>query len=160
MIVVYRPDVHVGAPRRPGGVDEPNADWTEVGAGPDRRRRASRADKVAGASIVFADEPTGDDGAYLSPNIALFTAVSDSIMVHKLFVGNRPATKKEASLTRRWRRRRADRPDVEEPIGALFLFTHDAWWLVGAAAQIFGAHVRRPWSSFRRGISAMPGWSI
>ncbi len=45
-------------------------------------------------------------------------------MVHKLFVGNRPATKKEV-FDRRWRRRawigKMSRADY-----ALFLFTHDA----------------------------------
>ncbi len=48
-----------------GGVDEPNADWTEAARGliADALKQSN---KVAGASIVFADEPTGDDGAYLA----------------------------------------------------------------------------------------------
>jgi hypothetical protein len=136
-IVVYRPDVHVGT-LTTGGVDEPNADWTEAARGL-IADALKQNDKVAGASIVFADEPTGDDGAYLAEYRALFTAVSDSIMVHKLFVGNRLPTKKEVfdwtlgdGVARIGQMSGADY--------ALFLFTHDAYGSSGRkAAQIFGA---------------------
>ena len=86
-IAVYRPDVHVGT-LTTGGVDEVNADWTANARGLIADSLKAN-DKVSGAKLVFPAEPEGDDAAYLAEYRALFTAVSDSIMKHKLFVGNR-----------------------------------------------------------------------
>ena len=123
-IVVYRPDVHVGT-LTTGGVDEPNADWTATARGLIADQLKAN-DKVSGAKIVFAEEPDGDDGAYLAEYRALFTAVAGAIQVHKLFPGNRLPTKKTvfdwtlgAGTQRIGAMSGADY--------ALFIFTHDAY---------------------------------
>ncbi len=135
-VVVYRPDVHVGT-LTTGGVDEPNADWTTAARG--LIADALRAnDKVVGAKFVFAEEPAGDDGAYLAEYRALFTAVAESIQVHKLFPGARLPTKKKVFD---W-----TLGDGVQRIGkfsdadyALFLFTHDAYGSAGRkTAQAMG----------------------
>lgn len=145
-IVVYRPDVHVGT-LTTGGVDEPNADWTGTARG--LIADALRAnDKVSGAMIRFADDPQGDDAAYLAEYRALFTAVAQSIQVHKLFPGARLPTKKDVFD---W-----TLGDGVQRIGkfsgadyALFLFTHDAYGSAGRkTAQIFGAML---------GVAIIPG---
>jgi hypothetical protein len=136
-IAVFRPDVHVGT-LTTGGVDEANADWTATA----RTLIADvlkANDKVAGAEMIFPAEPEGEDGAYLAEYRALFTAVSDAIIVHKLFPGNRLPTKKQAfdwtlgnGVSRIGEMSGADY--------ALFVFTHDAYGSSGRkAAQIFGA---------------------
>lgn len=148
-IAVFRPDVRVGS-LTTGGLDEANADWTATA-------RALIADalksdqKVAGATLVYPDEPTGDDGAYLAEYRALFRAVSESIMTHKLFVGQRLPTKKErfdwtlgTGANRLGTMAGADY--------ALFVFTHDAYGTAGRkTAQIFGALL---------GVGVVPGIHI
>lgn len=136
-IVVYRPDVRVGT-MTTGGVDEPNADWTASARGL-IADALKQNDKVEGAKIIFADDPADADGAYLAEYRSLFTAVANSIMIHKLFPGNRLPTKKEAfdwtlgeGVERIGKMSGADY--------ALFLFTHDAYGSSGRkTAQIFGA---------------------
>ena len=135
-IVVYRPDVHVGT-LTTGGVDEPNADWT-TGARGLIADAIKKNDKVAGAKITFADDPEGDDGAYLAEYRALFTAVAQSIQVHKLFPGNRLPTKKTVfdwTLGEGTQR-------IAKFSGAdyaLFLYTHDAYGSAGRkTAQAMG----------------------
>lgn len=136
-IVVYRPDVRVGS-LSTGGVDEPNADWTASAR--ENIAAALRAnDKVAGAKVIFAEDPQGDDGAYLAEYRALFGSVANAIQIHKLFVGNRLPTKKTVfdwtlgeGVARIGKMSGSDY--------ALFLFTHDAYGSAGRkTAQIFGA---------------------
>ena len=135
-IVVYRPDVHVGS-LTTGGVDEPNADWT-LGARGLIADAIRKNDKVAGAKIVFADEPAGEDGAYLAEYRALFTAVAQSIQVHKLFPGNRLPTKKTVfDWTLGDGTQRIARFSGADY--ALFLYTHDAYGSAGRkTAQAMG----------------------
>ncbi|PTS80521.1 hypothetical protein DBR17_10675 [Sphingomonas sp. HMWF008] len=148
-IVVYRPEVHVGT-LTSGGLDEANADWTATARG--LIADALKAnDKVAGAKLIFADEPEGDDGVYFAEYRALFSAVAEAIQVHKLFPGNRLPTKKETfdwtlgdGAARLGKMAGADY--------ALFLTTHDAYGSSGRkTAQIFGAMF---------GVAIVPGVHI
>jgi hypothetical protein len=148
-IVVFRPEVQVGT-LTAGGVDEPNADWT--GAARDLIEQAMRRnEKVSGAKINFVADPEGDDGAYLADYRALFRAVSQSIQIHKLFVGQRLPTKRE---TFDWTLGTGTER-IAQMTGAdyaLFLYTHDAYGSAGRkTAQIFGAML---------GVAVIPGVHI
>lgn len=135
-VVVYRPDVHVGS-LTTGGIEEPNADWTAEARG--LLADALKADgRVAGARLVFAEEPEGDDADYLAQYRALFSVVAGSIMEYKLFPGGRLPTKKKVfdwtlggGVERLGRMTGADY--------ALFMFTRDAYGSAGRkTAQIVG----------------------
>jgi len=132
-IVVYRPDVHVGT-LTTGGVDEANADWTATAR--DEIAAALKSNgQVKGTEVVFATEPEGEDGAYLAEYRALFTAVANAIQVHKLFVGNRLPTKKEAFD---WTLGDGTQRIAQMAGGAdyaLFLYTHDAYGSSGRKAM-------------------------
>ena len=148
-IVVFRPDVRVGT-LTTGGLDEANADWTA-----EARKLIAGAlqsnQTVSGAHLTFPDEPTGDDAAYLAEYRALFRAVSESIMIHKLFVGQRLPTKREHfewTLGEGAQRLGA----MTHSDYALFFFTHDAYGSAGRkTAQIFGAML---------GVAIVPGVHI
>jgi hypothetical protein len=93
-IVVLRPDVAVGEMSL-GGLNQPNADWTKAA-------RKNMADALQGtkandkASLKFMPELQGEDETYMAEYRALFKNVTDAVVVHKLFPGNRLPTKKEA----------------------------------------------------------------
>ena len=134
-IVVYRPDVHVGT-LTTGGVDEPNADWTAAARGliADALKANS---KVADTKIVFAEDPEGDDGAYLAEYRALFNAVANAIEMNKLF-GSLPTKKTSFDWTLGSGVDRIGKMSGADY--ALFLFTHDAYGSSGRkAAQLLGA---------------------
>lgn len=148
-IAVLRPDVRVGT-LTTGGVDEPNADWTaEARKLMENELKANS--QVAGAEVIFPAEPEGEDGAYLAEYRALFGAVADSIVVHKLFPGNRLPTKKTVfdwtlgeGIARLGQITQADY--------ALFVYTHDAYGSSGRkAAQVFGLLM---------GVAIVPGIHI
>jgi hypothetical protein len=93
-IVVLRPDVAVGEMSL-GGLNQPNADWTNAA-------RKNMADALQGTKasgktkLNFMPELQGDDETYMAEYRALFKNVTDAVVVHKLFPGNRLPTKKEA----------------------------------------------------------------
>jgi hypothetical protein len=142
-ILVFRPDVRVGA-QSTGGLNEPNADWTTAA-------RKNIADALDTAQVARSNEIKpmpeleGDDGKLLADYRALFRAVTDAVVQHKLFPGNRLPTKKEAF---NW----TLGPGVAKlgQIGGgdygLFLFTNDSYGSAGRkAAQVvgllFGAYI-------------------
>ncbi|MGK6320051.1 hypothetical protein [Sphingomonas sp. DT-204] len=91
-ILVFRPDVRVGE-QSTGGLNEPNADWTQAA----RRNIADALDHspmTEGAEIKPMPEPEGEDGALFADYRALFRAVVDAVVQHKLFAGNRLPTKR------------------------------------------------------------------
>lgn len=91
-ILVFRPDVKVGS-QSAGGTVTTMADWTKDA----RAYLASAliAGKPKGASeIVFMPELSGDDGILLAEYRALFRGVSNTVLQHRLFKGNRLPTKK------------------------------------------------------------------
>lgn len=90
-ILVFRPDVKVGS-QSAGGVVTNNAEWTANA----RRLLADAlvAAKPGGASdVVFMPELEGDNAALLSEYRALFRGVSDTVLQHRLFKGNRLPSK-------------------------------------------------------------------
>jgi len=148
-IVVFRPDVRVGT-LTAGGVDEPNADWTNTARDLIATTLQTNS-TVQGAKLVFPTEPTGADAAYLAEYRALFRAVAESVMIHKLFVGQRLPTKKERfDWTLGTGAQRLGQMTGSDY--ALFFFTHDAYGSAGRkTAQIFGAMF---------GVSIVPGVHI
>jgi hypothetical protein len=93
-IVVLRPDVAVGEMSL-GGLNQPNADWTNTA----RKNMADALQSTKASektSLKFMPEFTGDDETTVAEYRALFKAVTDSVVVHKLFPGNRLPSKKEA----------------------------------------------------------------
>jgi hypothetical protein len=93
-IAVLRPDVAVGEMSL-GGLNQPNADWTSAA-------RKNMADALQGTkasaktTLKFMPELQGDDEIIMAEYRALFKNVTDAVVVHKLFPGNRLPTKKEA----------------------------------------------------------------
>lgn len=148
-IAVFRPDVQVGT-LTTGGVDEPNADWT-ASARSLIDQALRRNQTVAGAKIVFTEDPQGEDGAYVAEYRALFRAVASAIQVNKLFVGNRLPSKKNAfDYTLGEGTARIGK--ITGADYALFFFTHDAYGSAGRkTAQIFGAMF---------GVAIVPGVHI
>ncbi|WP_264943179.1 hypothetical protein [Sphingomonas canadensis] len=145
-IVVFRPDVRVGT-LTAGGLDEPNADWTAT-ARTLIAAEIERAHGVQGATVSFVGEPEGEDGVRLAQYRALFGAVADAIMIHRLFVGNRLQSKKEG-LDWTLGEGVSALADATGADYGLFLFTHDAYGSSGRkAAQIFGAMF---------GVAVIPG---
>lgn len=136
-IIVLRPDVQVGS-MSTGGIDEPNAEWT----GTARQLIADAlqsSDQARTARFSFLAEPEGDAAAYVAEYRALFRAVSDAIMVHKLFPGNRLPTKKERfdwTLGPGAARLR----EIGGGDYALFFLTHDSYGTTGRkVAQVLAA---------------------
>jgi hypothetical protein len=135
-ILLFRPDVRVGE-QSTGGLNEPNADWTAAA-------RANIGAALAASPVTKAleirsmPEPVGEDGALMADYRALFRAVMDSVIQHKLFAGNRLPTKKADF---RW----TLGPGVAR-LGALgggdyglFLYSYDSYGSGGRkAAQIVG----------------------
>lgn len=142
-ILVFRPDVKVGE-QSTGGMNEPNADWTA-----DARRHiaaALDAAQVARANeIKPMPEMEGADGALLADYRALFRAVTNAVVQHKLFAGNRLPTKK---VDFNWKLGTGVRRLGEIGGGdyGLFLHTNDSYGSAGRkAAQVvgllFGAYI-------------------
>ena len=142
-ILVFRPDVRVGE-QSTAGLNEPNADWTATA-----RRNITDALGTAQAAraneIRAMPELEGEPAKLLADYRALFRAVTDAVVSHKLFPGNRLPTKKTAFD---W----TLGPGVAKlgEIGGgdygLFLFTNDSYGSGGRkAAQVvgllFGAYI-------------------
>lgn len=150
-IVVFRPDVHVGS-LKVGGLDEPNAEWTEQARANIQQKLEERA-SLMNAEIKFIDELEGENAALLTDYRALFEAVSGSIFQH-VTVGDKLATKtitKEETLHGRTKKVKVQKLDwtlgpgaaeLKEATGAdyaMFVFTHDAYGDAGRkAAQAVG----------------------
>lgn len=91
-ILVFRPDVSVGA-QSTGGMNEPNAEWTKQAR--DNLATALTAEQAARSNeLVMMPEFEGDNAALLADYQALFRNVTNAVVVHKLFKGNRLPTKR------------------------------------------------------------------
>lgn len=90
-IVVFRPDVSVGS-QSTGGLDEPNADWTTQ-ARTELTRSLEGALKARSGDMVLMPELQGEDAVLLANYRSLFKAVTDAVVAHRLFKGNRLPTK-------------------------------------------------------------------
>jgi hypothetical protein len=91
-ILVLRPEVRAGA-QSAGGTVSPNADWTRAA-----RRNIGGALVAArpggAADMVFMPDAEGEAAAVLADYRALFGAVADTVLQHRLFKGDRLPTKK------------------------------------------------------------------
>lgn len=135
-ILVFRPDVKVGE-QSTGGMNEPNADWTDA-ARKNIADALTAAQVARGGEVKFLGDLDGADGKLLADYRALFRTVTDAVVTHKLFAGNRLPTKRaEFNWTLG--------PGVAR-LGAvgggdygLLVFTNDSYGSAGRkAAQIVG----------------------
>jgi len=90
-IVVFRPDVSVGS-QSAGGLNEPNAEWTEK-AREELVSSLQTAIKARSGDMSLMPELTGADATVLANYRSLFKAVTGTVVSHRLFVGNRLPTK-------------------------------------------------------------------
>ena len=136
-ILVFRPDVAVGE-QSTGGMNEPNAEWTEQAR---KELDAALQRNMSGVSneLVNMPELAGDDASVLADYQALFQAVTNAVIAHKLFPGNRLPTKKEQFD---W----TLGPGIGRlgEVGGgeygLFIYTYDSYGSAGRkAAQLVGA---------------------
>lgn len=91
-ILVFRPDVKVGS-QSAGGVVTPNAEWT-ASARTLLGEALSASFAGSKAEIVFMPELEGNEAMMLADYRALFSAVADTVLQHRLFKGDRLPTKK------------------------------------------------------------------
>ncbi|WP_394648796.1 hypothetical protein [uncultured Sphingomonas sp.] len=91
-ILVFRPDVRAGS-QSAGGAITPQAEWTR-----DARNNIATALTAAhpggAAEVVFLPDAEGETAAVLADYRALFGAVADTVLQHRLFKGDRLPTKK------------------------------------------------------------------
>ena len=137
-ILLFRPSVWVGS-QSTGGMDEPNADWTDQARGhllaEMKRRQSAFANEV-----VEEPELVGIDATVLSSHRALFGSVASSVVQYQFFKGNRLPTRKNKAFD--WTLGSGTRR-IAELTGArygLFVSTHDAYGSFGRKAfQILAA---------------------
>ena len=79
-IVVFRPDVHVGS-MKVGGMDEPNAEWTEQARENIQQQLRAQAGYL-NANLRFIDELEGENAELLTEYRALFETVSGAVFQH------------------------------------------------------------------------------
>lgn len=91
-ILVFRPSVSVGS-QSTGGMFEPNAEWTERARG-NIQLSLNELQTKLGNEVVTAPDAVGEDARNLAEHMALFGAVSRSIIEYQFFTGNRLPTKK------------------------------------------------------------------
>lgn len=91
-ILVFRPSVRVGA-QSTGGLFEPNAEWTER-AKINIQTALDKLQLKLGNEVMVAPEAYGDDVRNVEEHMALFAAVSRSVIEYQFFKGNRLPTKK------------------------------------------------------------------
>ena len=159
-IAVFRPDVRVGS-MRIGGMDEPNAEWTEKARANLQAALQTRA-KDMNAQVSIVDELEGENAALLQEYRGLFETVAGSVFRHHT-MGDTLATKqsvvREESARGQVRERKVNRLDwtlgpgaaqLKAATGAdyaMFFFTHDAYGDAGRKvaqilmAGLFGAYV-------------------
>lgn len=150
-IVVFRPDVHVGS-LKVGGMDEPNAEWTEAARVNIQQQLQAQAGNL-NANVSFVDELEGENAELLTEYRALFEAVSGAVFLHvtqgdtlKTKEVSRPyefngKTKMRTFPTLDWTLGEGA-SQLKEATGAdyaMFVFTHDAYGDAGRkAAQAVG----------------------
>lgn len=158
-IVVFRPDVHVGS-MKVGGLDEPNAEWTEQARTNIQAELQKRAASM-NAEVSIIDDLAGENAALLTEYRGLFEAVSGSIFQH-VTAGDRLATKTitkqvgSGSSARETKVHTLDwtlgpgAAELKSTTGAdyaMFVFTHDAYGDAGRkvaqvlAAGLLGAYI-------------------
>lgn len=132
-ILVFRPFVSVNS-QSTGGMIEPNAEWTEEAK---NNIAVALAELQAGLGnqVIEAPEAYGESAQNLQEHMALFSAVSQSVINYQFFVGNRLPTKKRDNKTDvfEWSLGKgvADLPGASEADYGLFLYNKDAYGSTG-----------------------------
>lgn len=136
-ILVFRPDVHVGS-QSAGGLNEPNADWTAEA----RNQLGIALEKAQGQrsnELVLMPELQGDQASLLADYRSLFKAVTDTVLAHRLFPGNRLPTKKD-SFNWTLGSGASQLAQIGGGDYGLFIYTYDSYGSAGRkAAQLIGA---------------------
>ncbi|MEO9469319.1 hypothetical protein [Parasphingorhabdus sp.] len=137
-ILVFRPDISVGE-QSTGGLNEPNVEWTET-ARTLLTDELTKADVTNQHRFVFLPEYEGEDGKLVSDYRNLFKAVTNAVLTHKLFVGNRLPTKKQVeSLEYNMGSGTQKLADLGGGQYGLFFYTYDSYGSAGRkAAQAVG----------------------
>lgn len=92
-VVLFRPDVSVGE-QSTGGLDQPNAGWTEQ-AREQLTAALGKAQAERNIELKLMPELTGDDAKIMSDYRKLFKTVADSVIKHRLFGLDPLPTKEE-----------------------------------------------------------------
>ena len=82
-VVLFRPDVSVGE-QSTGGLDEPNAGWTEQ-AREQLTAALGKAQAERNIELKLMPELAGDEAKLMSDYRKLFKTVADSVIKHRLF---------------------------------------------------------------------------
>lgn len=151
-VVVFRPDVSVGA-QQVTGLIVPRADWTEEARANIKESLIARAASF-NAQVQFVDEFEGEHAALLTEYRALYDKVASAISNH-LIAGESLPTKHKVIPDPRKRSGRGQKVDLldwslgpgtarlQEVIGAdyaMFVFTYDAYGDTGRkASQVVNA---------------------
>lgn len=156
-IVVFRPDVSVGS-LRVGGLDEPNADWTNAARA--NIQAAMEASAEANSSkMQFLGDFEGENADKVNEYRGLFEAVAGAAFQHAMFYDKLPtklAPKKNPADPQEKKRYRLDwtlgpgAAQLREVTGgdyALFFFTKDSYGDAGRKmaqllmAGLFGSYM-------------------
>ena len=92
-VVLFRPDVSVGE-QSTGGLDQPNAGWTEQ-AREQLTAALGKAQAERNIELKLMPELTGDEAKLMSDYRKLFKTVADSVIKHRLFGLDPLPTKEE-----------------------------------------------------------------
>ena len=92
-VVLFRPDVSVGE-QSTGGLDEPNAGWTEQ-AREQLTAALGKAQAERNIELKLMPELAGDEAKLMSDYRKLFKTVADSVIKHRLFGLDPLPTKEE-----------------------------------------------------------------
>jgi hypothetical protein len=92
-VVLFRPDVSVGE-QSTGGLDQPNAGWTEQ-ARDELTAALAKAQAARNIEMQLMPELSGENAKLMSDHRKLFKAVADSVIKHRLF-GLDPLPTKQA----------------------------------------------------------------
>ncbi|MBY8824983.1 hypothetical protein [Sphingomonas colocasiae] len=132
-ILVFRPSVSVGS-QSTGGMFEPNAEWTEQ-AKANIQAALEKLQGQLGNEVIAAPEAYGDDTRNVQEHMALFAAISRSIIEYQFFVGNRLPTKKrdnkDAVFDWSLGKGVADLPGAKDADYGIFIYNKDAYGSTG-----------------------------
>lgn len=141
-ILLFRPSVSTGA-QSTAGMFEPNAEWTEQ-AKSNIQAALDQFQGRLGNSVIVAPDAYGEDARNVQEHMALFAAVSQSVIEYQFFVGNRLPTKKRDNKTAvfDWSLGPsvASLPGAADADYGLFIYNKDAYGSTGRKMlQVFAA---------------------
>lgn len=154
-IVVFRPDVHVGS-LGVGGVDTPNADWTQA-ARTNIQQAMEAAGEARSSNMSFLPDMEGDHGRLVDDYRGLFKSVSSALFQHVTPLADRlPNRLMPAANPKAPKRYRFDWSlggeasrlrDITGGDYAMFVYTYDSYGDAGRKvaqllmAGLFGSYI-------------------